>query len=250
MNRTITRIMERGPNSMLFEICQVEYGGKMVRGRKILCGRCGCVNRIPMSSGMHGGGNDDEQIERLAKRKFEKNGWVVGRRVADHRCPECIRLVTKPMFKSLEPLKEKEDTVPTPTLVTAPVMAETPAAMSRDDRRVIFAKLNEVYQDERKGYALDWSDKRVAEDLGVPRAWVVEVRDQNFGPDRNAEFIEAITEGKRIIADFLKLSVEIKAVQARHTAETEALTNRLTPIALAVTRIEKQIAAIEKAMVP
>lgn len=56
-----------------------------------------------------------------------------------------------------------------------------PREMSRDDRRVIFAKLDEVYLDEKRGYDSGWSDHKVASDLGVPRKWVEIIRAENFG---------------------------------------------------------------------
>lgn len=69
-----------------------------------------------------------------------------------------------------------------PALVT-----EIPAAPTPSDRRIIFAKLEEVYLDEVKGYSANWTDDRVSKDLGVPRAWVAEVREINFGPLRDNE---------------------------------------------------------------
>ena len=61
------------------------------------------------------------------------------------------------------------------------------APMTRADRRIVFAKLEEVYVDEREGYRDDWSDAKVAADLGVPVGWIKEVRDDNFGPEITAE---------------------------------------------------------------
>ena len=63
------------------------------------------------------------------------------------------------------------------------VAAEPPRQMQREDRRIIISKLDEVYIDESVGYSGDWSDERVAEDLGVPRAWVSTIREENFGPE-------------------------------------------------------------------
>lgn len=56
--------------------------------------------------------------------------------------------------------------------------------MDKADRRIVFAKLNEVYGDDM--YLEDWIDQKVAEDLGVPVEWVAEVREGDFGPNLNA----------------------------------------------------------------
>lgn len=73
--------------------------------------------------------------------------------------------------------------------------------MTREDRRIIFVKLEEVYVDEATGYTKGWNDTAVAADLNCPRAWVEVIRDENFGPqkaDQSAEVIEL----RQRIADF------------------------------------------------
>jgi transposase len=62
---------------------------------------------------------------------------------------------------------------------------EAKKEMSKADRRIIFNKIEDVYGDETIGYKGDWSDEKVAEDLGVPAEWVAALRDENFGPARN-----------------------------------------------------------------
>lgn len=73
-----------------------------------------------------------------------------------------------------------------------------PREMSREDRRLIFAKLEEVYIDERVGYTANWNDQRVADDMAVPRAWVEEIRDQNFGPQKAEQSAEIIALNGRL----------------------------------------------------
>lgn len=88
------------------------------------------------------------------------------------------------------------------------LVAEIPAAPTPSDRRIIFAKLEEVYLDEVKGYSANWTDERVSKDLGVPRAWVAEVREINFGPVRDNEMTR-------------DLIAKIDAVSAEFSAETK-----------------------------
>ena len=79
---------------------------------------------------------------------------------------------------------------------------EEPRKMGREDRRIIFEKLNEVYLNEAVGYETGWSDHRVATDLGVPRKWVEQIRDENFGAiGTNPEMSEFLTEAERLIGE-------------------------------------------------
>lgn len=75
---------------------------------------------------------------------------------------------------------------------TAIATIEPPKEMTREDRRIIFAQLNEIYIGEDKGYSAGWTDQRVATHLGVPRAWVASIRDENFGPLRENETSTAL----------------------------------------------------------
>lgn len=57
--------------------------------------------------------------------------------------------------------------------------ADLPRQPTRDDKRAIMDKLNAVYADGT--YTGQWSDKRVADDLKRPVAWVAEIRAEFFG---------------------------------------------------------------------
>ena len=84
------------------------------------------------------------------------------------------------------PIPSEELPMPTDqnqTDVVVPIKADPPRQMTRGDRQVIWNKLQDVYPKEDKGYMGEWTDGRVAKDLGVPRAWVTEIRAQNFGPE-------------------------------------------------------------------
>lgn len=84
-------------------------------------------------------------------------------------------------------------------MLEQPIKAEPPREMSRDDRRVIFSKIDAVYLDEKRGYSAGWNDETIAKDLGVPRAWVTKIREENFGTEGNAE-------------DVIKLTTDMKAL--------------------------------------
>jgi hypothetical protein len=63
---------------------------------------------------------------------------------------------------------------------------QPPRQIEREDRRIIFANLEEVYLNERDGYSLPWNDTAIAKDLNVPRARVEIVRNENFGPQNSS----------------------------------------------------------------
>ncbi|MBR0741190.1 hypothetical protein JQ581_30085 [Bradyrhizobium liaoningense] len=152
-------------------------------------------------------GNDEEREYEIVSRKFVKLGWRIGRKRRDHRCPNCVALletangkVTKPMQQI--PSTPPSEPAPKPALVK---VADNTREITREDRRIIFEKLNEVYVNDKVGYAGAWTDERVAQDLGVPRAWVRLIRDENFGDEAGNEdlrkmLIEARTAVERVRA--------------------------------------------------
>ena len=92
--------------------------------------------------------------------------------------------------------------------------AETPREMSRDERRIINDKLDEVYG--KDAYKAPWTDAAVAKDLGVPRDWVAQVRDQFFGVEgSNPQFDEFLLARDRVEG-------QIKGLSARYDAAVKA----------------------------
>jgi hypothetical protein len=149
--------------------------------------------------------------------KFRNKGWVIGSRNGRDVCPGCAARKRKSKAESLE----KQAT----NVINMKIAAEPPRQMTRDDRRVIFAKLNDVYIDEAKGYDNGWSDLRVAKDLGVPLAWVKEIREENFG-------LESANEDARaIMKEVLELLAQINQKQKQFEAAREKLSADLAEIA-------------------
>ena len=93
-------------------------------------------------------------------------------------------------------------------------MANPPAAVRQptiaDNRRVRNA-VEEVYDEEGQMYQASWSDKKLAEHLDVPRAWVTRAREM-YGPDRNNE--------DAILAEAAKLRAKQKLAETIALAET------------------------------
>lgn len=155
-------------------------------------------------------------------KKFHQRGWEIGANEHWDVCPACVEkrkiVHKKPDLKIVETIKETEKMKPDLTVV-----AEAPRAMSREDRRIIFENLNGVYLDEKRGYEAGWSDHKVAYDLGVPRAWVEQVREEMFGPVNTNSDMEEFKKG---VAELGAIKAKIDSVVAK-VEEFKRLANEL-----------------------
>jgi hypothetical protein len=192
-------------NSFLFTYGKVKYGDeKLVRGITVRCGYCYATDDIPVNGFSTTSGIDDSQELRFITRKLENMGWKVGRTPSQHRCPKCYTAIKVSSARKREEATVAEKSTPENKVVTltpgSPPSDQRP--MTRDDRRIIFEKLNEVYVGEKVGYAPGWTDHKVASDLGVPRNWVRLIRDENFGEEfDNEEIRNLLNEAKQVLAE-------------------------------------------------
>jgi hypothetical protein len=218
----------------LFDPCQVDYGGRMTRGVRIDCGKCGKVQKVPLNQLAHG--QKDDQTNRIAGRKFEQSGWLIGKRIKDHRCPECAAAERpQPKLHVVEAMNDK----PQPS-----------RQLTKEDRRIIFSKLNEVYVDESTGYSETWSDANVAANLGVPNEWVKHIREENFGPlGVNPEIAALITEARLIREQVKEKTNEASKIVSeidKAKAAAQAFTGDIQRLASRTEVIEKKIVQLEK----
>lgn len=116
--------------------------------------------------------------------------------------------------------------------------AEPPREMGREDRRIITDKLDEVYDEKAVRYRSPWTDAAVARDLGVPRAWVGEVREQFFGPEgSNPEFDDFLEKAAPIIAEMKNMANSLR-VQSERYKELEP---RIAEIERIGKRLEREV---------
>ena len=167
-------------------------GGTAHHRMVVTCGHCGVVSTVRVKN--------TNKEEHLIVQRLRQVGWLIGKKDGQHRCPGCysaIKIANK--NKS-----HQEKSMPS---ITSVQTAAPTVTMSRDDRRIIFQKLNEIYADDKTGYSGDWTDARVASDLGVARAWVTAVRDEMFGPEGgNANIRQSVEEAKAVLAECRKLA--------------------------------------------
>jgi hypothetical protein len=237
---TIVPISTEGvPMSYIaFEICTVPIGGHQRRGAKARCGHCDRTESIHVNTSKSHG-DDDEQVEKAVVHKFENLGWKIGKTAAQHRCPQCfsaIKAAAKSRNGRTVHLSQKVVSItpveipPTQVVVAAAPPPQSERRPTREERRIIHNKIDEKYTSETTGYSMGWNDKRVADDLGVPVAWVSEIRDANFGPNID----EAMTQ---VISDAKGLLDELKA--ARYSAD---------PILASLKALDERAERIEKAL--
>lgn len=199
---------------------------------------CGAEATRPRPFLKNNPGVDKDMQAQQVTRQFTRDGWLIGRRPQDDKCPKCLaaNAPKKPVLTVIA--KESEP-------VNVPAHANDPREMSRDDGRVIFAKLEDVYDTNRAGYRSGWTDQKLATDLGVPRSWVEQVRKQFFGPEGgNPEIAVALAEAKALVDEARPLLARIEQLKSQMgSVQAEA-----QKIAAKVEIIDKRIAAIEKAV--
>lgn len=222
-----------------FSTIPYRENGAPSRRYRLVCGSCGVGGVL---------GKQDfgqRQADQLVPQKFEAKGWSVGRRAEDDRCPACVNREAEAKRRKLH-VVEKEGAEAMPSLEKIQAFAlggevssraEPPPEMTRDHRRIIFAKLQDIYVDESSGYSAGWTDDRVAKDLGVPRAWVSKVRDENFGPDTSAEMVAALADARACI----EAADELRKEMDRLVTRGAEILKRVDAIERTVKRIETAI---------
>lgn len=204
-----------------FEYTKVKQGGALISALQIKCAECPATLELVQTGSRR-------LPHEAAARKFRNHGWKVGSKPKGDLCPSC-----QLKDKNMAP---KPDT-PQP-IVFASQKAEPPREMSRDERRIVFEKLNECYVGPEVGYDKGWSDEKVASDLGVPRAWIESVREEFFGPVAPAIDPAALADLKARAAEALKDAVADRK-------EIAALASRIDGRLKVIEAISRDIAKLE-----
>jgi hypothetical protein len=225
---------------------QTIIDNRPVRVRRIRCAEVGCGKVGELLDQTNGG-----LPSGIVEIRFGRKGWEVGANEKHDFCPECvakrqaerrqrrIKPIAAPQETNVVQLTPQEDTAMNTVVSVDAVLPE----LSRADRRIIFAKLEEVYESEDAGYKMPWTDQAVAKDLGnhIPVGWVAQVREENFGPIKdNAEIrglfqrVETSTVEARGFLD------EVKAVRK----DAATLVERVNDLAKRATEVGKSLEGI------
>lgn len=170
--------------------------GKIGYGLRARCAQCGKTEVVALPHGMR-----FTCVQVQADKMFRNKHWNIANNRKRDMCPECVsdlraererkRAASSPFAPLLKLVKAGDPIDPGAAIPAKEFNSEAKVeivadkidgALSREGKRIIFMKLNEVYRDEATGYAAGWSDDRIATDLGVPVQWVQAIRDEDFGP--------------------------------------------------------------------
>lgn len=188
-----------------FECTSIPFEGRRVRGTIVSCAYCGRTTVVPVNTFPGRGRDANEFQDAFIRKRLSEMGWRAGNTNKAIRCPGCFA-------GAIRAAKIKSQTNRDATVVeNSNVTQIQPREMGREDKRLIFAKIHEVYGDN--SYLEDWTDAKVASDLGVPRAWVKTVREADFGNEgSNEEIKAAMAEATGLLAEVRKIAP--KAQQA------------------------------------
>lgn len=202
---------------------------------------CGAVDQIVSTNGKR-------LPPEFFSAKWRRAGWKIGRNASRDRCPACSK-------------SQPEEPMPTPQLpsntrqlvengplgghavdkggIVTPLRTQprpvdvAPREMDREDRRLIFAELNDAYADPDQGYRSGHSDASIANEMQVPIAWVRAIREEMFGPadgEKTAKQITALTERyaeiEAAIADLKDRMADLLAKASTVRSELSAVTRK------------------------
>ena len=189
----------------------------------------------------------------VVKRKFRQKGWDVGKNREHDICPVCVenQRLARRKPKEEPVLKPPGDNGPPPQMMVGSGPIE-PRKMDTDDRRIIFAAIDERWASKEAGYNAPWTDHAVATYLEMPLAWVVEVRSQFFGEVRDNQEIrdlleranKAIAEAEKQVAAALQLQKDTSSMITRVNAMNATLAElrkSVEGLAAIASRIEGKI---------
>jgi hypothetical protein len=174
--------------------------------------------------------------EGQAIRKIEAQGWAFVRNKL--RCPDCEA-------KRREKIEtKKENPMDKPAATVTALRQPTPK-----QKREIIGILEDVYDDDRKRYKGEETDKTVAETIGsgVMPGWVAEIREEMFGPDGSNDEMEALLVEMRAWRDARAKDVSNARI---HLESAEKVLRDMDEAIAKVAEFEKRQANIIKAVGP
>lgn len=201
-------------------------------GYVIRCASRGCSEMSAITGSM-----GPELAGKKLPVRFRMRGWTVGSNASHDYCPRCTG-----RFRAISKQTAEREKVVAANVT--PLRAEKPEDMTKLDRRTIIQKLEAVYVDENVGYTKGWDDSKVAMDLGVPRAWVSSIREENFGPEKSEEFTKMFEEAAQLLAEIRTATTGTEQAKTVLRTACEAI-GKLEP---RIQRIERLMKDLEKRM--
>lgn len=215
--------IHRKSSDRKFEKFITKIDGKPIGVRRLFCSTPGCGQQGELLDRTTDGLPSDFIVK-----KFEQKKWSVGNSEKHDACPSCVERerIERRKRRSTTRAINLKIVDQEPVMSAAPTAVEAPTSMGRDDRRIIFSHLQECYIDEKSGYRTPWTDAAVARHLGVPAAWVVQLRDENFGPAHdNQEIRDMLDRVERAAIDASQVLEQAKAIRKEGSAMVERINN-------------------------
>lgn len=219
--------------------------GKPIGCHTIRCSEDGCTNVHELLDQ-----RESQLPAEIIEKKLGRLGWFVGSNTNRDICPDCQ---AKKMIHRRKHRNGNRSPSIVPQEIPPMAQVEAPTPMTREDRRIIFSKITEVYLDETRGYETPWSDKKVADALNCPLAWVATVREEMFGPAHDNAEVRAIiseihaklTEANKVLADAKRLREDAINLMTRSNTINATITKfegSLDVLLRTAERIQKAVA--------
>lgn len=161
----------------------IQHGRVVAR---LTCSECGAKDEWTVASKM--------PPPEILTKHFSNKGWSVRKRPT---CPNCNAPKEKPVMSNVAPIKTEQ----------APTEA-VKAARRKANEFLMFH-----FDVENGRYEDGWSDERVAKDSGMPIAWVVKRRDEEYGPLKEpGEFAEIREQAKVLASEIGKLNARLAMI--------------------------------------
>jgi hypothetical protein len=131
---------------------------------------------------------------------FQRQGWVMGSSRKHDICPACVKEAAAAKRRDLAkkngerltgsgelpPLPHKTAEIiqmnPKEPAMATPQPAPPPRTPSREDKRLIILEIEDHYLGPDRGYSVGITDASLATKLSVPVKWVIDLREEFFGP--------------------------------------------------------------------
>lgn len=179
---------------------------------RLTCSECGAKDEWTVASKM-------PPPEVLTKH-FSNQGWLVRKKPS---CPACRIKILKGVARCQHLLIKA--TATTDSKQEAPIMSnvasikteQAPTEAVKAARRKANEFLMFNFDVEKGRYEDGWSDERVAKESGMPLAWVVKRRDEEYGPLKEpSEFAELRKEVGALSAALTALQAKMADMARRN----------------------------------
>lgn len=226
-----------------FDFVKLRKDGQAQSAFQITCAACGVEDHFIQT-----GASRKPPI--AAEKAFQRRDWFVGGEPRRDRCPQCrVKKTRQPELDKETAMAAPQAPAPLPRLV-----ATAPREPTIDERKLINMELQVSYDEGKGCYSPGWSDHRVAEKLGCPRAWVAMVREFNFGPGADNE---QLRELMALIAPVARSVAELDQAARKVADEARIVLKRAETtlasadaIALRLKEIERQIKPLRALVAP